>query len=232
MRYYQDVYLKRLNRYGLDYQSRIQGQREREFENYLLKTVYLVHFNYNGNLQPASLERYKQDYTETQGYLLTRINLKINNGEILDIISQDGSSNKWMIWWLEKIESSGYNKYVILKMTHQLNWEYKNQSYSQYGYFSGPGTKTISDSVKSNKDQSVYTENNNLYRFITPINQNLVKEQYLTVKSNDITEGFVVKDIDIHSTKGISYVSVDPVALREVTTDQNINNSFWANGGM
>ena len=45
MRYYQDVYLKRLNRYGLDYQSRIQGQREREFENYLLKTVYLVHFN-------------------------------------------------------------------------------------------------------------------------------------------------------------------------------------------
>ena len=46
MNYYNDVYLKRLNRYGLDYQSRVQGQREREFENYLLKTIYRVDFLY------------------------------------------------------------------------------------------------------------------------------------------------------------------------------------------
>ena len=44
--YYEDVYLKRLNRYGYDYQSRVQAQREREFEGKLLKSVYRVDFDY------------------------------------------------------------------------------------------------------------------------------------------------------------------------------------------
>ena len=42
MSYYDDVYLKRLNRYGYDYQSRVQGQRVRLFEDYLLKTLYII----------------------------------------------------------------------------------------------------------------------------------------------------------------------------------------------
>ena len=56
--YYQ-VYRQRLNRYGLDYQSRIQGSREREFESYLYKTIYRVDFKYEDRLIPGSLERYK-----------------------------------------------------------------------------------------------------------------------------------------------------------------------------
>jgi hypothetical protein len=27
-----------------------------------------------------------------------------------------------MVWWKENIEASGYNKYVVLKMTHKLTW--------------------------------------------------------------------------------------------------------------
>ena len=42
--YYEDVYLKRLNRYGYNYQSRVQAQREQEFEGKLLKSVYRVEF--------------------------------------------------------------------------------------------------------------------------------------------------------------------------------------------
>ena len=61
MSYYEDVYLKRLNRYGYDYQSRIQGQRERVFEDKLLRSVYRVNFEYDGEIHPATLERYKQD---------------------------------------------------------------------------------------------------------------------------------------------------------------------------
>ena len=48
MSYYEDVYLKRLNRYGTDYQSRVQAQREREFEGNLLKSIYRVDFEYDG----------------------------------------------------------------------------------------------------------------------------------------------------------------------------------------
>ena len=85
--YYEDVYQKRLNRFGLDYQARVQGSRERDFENYLLKTVYRVDFAFDGKLHPGSLEHYKQDYTETQSYLLTRRDLHMPNGTLLDVIS-------------------------------------------------------------------------------------------------------------------------------------------------
>jgi hypothetical protein len=74
-------------------------------------------------LVPASLERNKQDYSETQAYLLTRVDVNIPNGTILQIESRDGSKTPWMVWWLERIEASGYNKYVVLKMTHKLKWK-------------------------------------------------------------------------------------------------------------
>ena len=85
MNYFEDVYLKRLNRYGYDYQSRIQGQRERNFETLLLKSVYRVDFIYDNEMRPGLLERYKQDETETMQYLLTRVGLDIPNGTVLMI---------------------------------------------------------------------------------------------------------------------------------------------------
>jgi hypothetical protein len=45
---YYTIYRRRLNRYGLDYQSRVQNQREREFEIYLYKTIYRVDFKFQG----------------------------------------------------------------------------------------------------------------------------------------------------------------------------------------
>ena len=72
MNYFEDVYLKRLNRYGYDYQSRFQAQREETFEGLLLKSIYRVDFVYEDEMHPGLLERYKQDETETMQYLLTR----------------------------------------------------------------------------------------------------------------------------------------------------------------
>ena len=122
-KYYESVYQKRLNRYGLDYQSRVQSQRERDFDNYLYKTIYRVDFEFNNEMLPGSLERYKQDYSETQAYLLTHVDTKIPNGTILMIRSKDRTITPWMVWWLERIEASGYNRYVVLKMTHYLKWK-------------------------------------------------------------------------------------------------------------
>jgi hypothetical protein len=99
--YYESVYLKRLNRYGLDYQSRVQTQRERDFDNYLYKTIYRIDFEFNGELIPGSLERNKQDYSETQAFLLTRLNVNIPNGTVLMIHSRNETVTPWMVWWLE-----------------------------------------------------------------------------------------------------------------------------------
>lgn len=242
MSYYDEVYLKRLNRYGLDYQSRIQGQRERNFDDYLLKTLYRVDFMYHDKLQPGSLERYKQDYTETQAYLLTKIDLKIPNGTVLDLIGQDGFKRPWMVWWLEQIQSSGYNRYIVLKMTHIMTWMADNRFITQLGYFSGPGAKTIKDTVKSSTGKTLYTENDNLHMFITPYNPTLVKETYFEVTEGGTNQAFIVTDVDINSTPGITYASVDPTLLRSHEgpplkedvdpEDENRDTDFyWLEGG-
>jgi len=56
---YYDIYKLRLNRFGNDYQSRIQGEREKNFDLYLLKSVYRVDFLYNNQHHVGSLERNK-----------------------------------------------------------------------------------------------------------------------------------------------------------------------------
>lgn len=237
-KYYESVYQKRLNRYGLDYQSRIQSQRERDFNNYLYKTIYRVDFEFNGELIPGSLERNKQDYSETQGYLLTKIDVKIPNGTVLMIQSKNGLITPWMIWWLEQIEASGYNRYIVLKMTHLLKWKQGEEEIEQWGYFSGPGTSAIADAVRTSTGKPVYSENNNLHMFITPQNETICRDLYFEVNQGNITQGYVVTEFDINSTPGVNYVSVDPVPIRNVaSTSITIDNEkaedyFWLQGGI
>lgn len=235
--YYETTYRRRLNRYGLDYQSRIQNQRERDFDNYLYKSIYRVDFNFGGEWIPASLEHDKQNYSETQGLLLTRVDVQIPNGTILMVQSRDDTITPWMVWWLEQVETKGYNTYVVLKMTHLLKWKKGAEEFQQWAYFSGPGTKAISDSIKSSTGKPVYKENNNLYTFITTLNNNFVKDQYFEVYQGNIAQGYVIKEFDINSTPGVNYVTVDPVPLREgpsVSKDTNekmTENYYWLRGG-
>jgi hypothetical protein len=49
-----------------------------------------------------------------------------------------------MVWWKEEIEASGYNKYVVLKMTHELVWrDVDNIEHKQWALFQGTGTVAI-----------------------------------------------------------------------------------------
>ena len=234
MEYY-EIYKKRLNRYGLDYQSRIQGQRDRNFEDYLLKSIYRVDFWYNDTFTPATLERYKQDYTETQCYLLTRRGLNLPNGTVLMIQSRDGSAKPWMVWWKEEIEASGYNRYVVLKMTHLLTWrDAENLECAQWAYFSGPGTSTISDTIKSSTGEAVYKENNNLHMFVTPYNKDIIRDMYFEVSYEDTKNAYVVAETDVNSTPGVAYVTVDPSYIREQGAEGDNAQSaadFWLGGG-
>ena len=235
--YYEKVYQRRINRYGLDYQSRIQSQRERDFDNYLYKTIYRVDFEFDGEHIPASLERYKQDYSETQGYLLTKTDVKIPNGTVLMIQSKNDTVTPWMVWWLEQIEASGYNKYVVLKMTHYLKWISGDKTIEQWAYFSGPGTAAISDVIRTATGKPVYSENNNLHTFITTHNESICRDLYFEVNQGNTTQAYVVTEFDINSTPGVNYVTVDPVQVREPQKPIQVDNNnkeeyFWLQGGI
>ena len=229
---YIDVYKRRINRYGLDYQSRIQGQRERNFDDYLLKSIYRVDFWYNDTFVPASLERYKQDYTETQCYLLTHRDLDIPNGTIVMVESQDGSKKPWMVWWKEEIEASGYNRYVVLKMTHRITWRDSKNSYEQWAFFSGPGHSKFLDTLKSSATEAVYKENNNAYVLVTPKNKLLKREVYFKV-DNDENSAFTIAELDLNSTPGVAYITADPSYVRDPVDEDEVQDAanFWLGGG-
>ena len=235
--YYTTGYHKRLNRYGNDYQSRIEGKRAREFEDFLLKTPNRVDFEYNGTLVAAALEQYKQDYSETRGYLLTMKDIDMPNGTIISFNNNRGESDYWMVWWLEQIKTSGYNRYVILKMSHYLEWTDDNGTHGQWGHLSGTGTDTVRDSFVIGKDGARFGENNNLHMFVTPYNKAFERDFYVETLNGEKTSAFRIVEFDNQTTKGVSYISVDPIAIKDKTpipqkaATDNQEDFFWLNGG-
>ena len=236
---YYDIYLKRLNRYGNDYQTRTQNKRERDFENYLLKSVYRIEFEYDTKINPATFERYKQDETETLHYLLTRVDVNIPNGTILMLPNKDDELKPWMIYYLEAIKASGYNRYIVLKMTHFLKWkDREGNSRSSWAYMYGQEDNMLKDELQSrSRSDARYTENLKGSFFVLPTNEYLRKDDYLEVGEGALKEGYRVTGYDIQSTPGVEYVTIDPIYLYdnspapEKQEGDNEKDYFWLEGG-
>ena len=237
--YYEDVYLKRLNRYGYDYQSRVQAQRERDFENKLLKSVYRVDFEFEDETHPATLERYKQDETELMQYLLTRVSLNIPNGTILMIPDKDLELQPWLVFWLESIKASGYNRYIVLKMTHYITWRDRDgMVQNSWCYMYGQQDNMLKDELRSrSRMDTLYTENLKTSSFIMPTNEKIRKDDYIEVGEGALREAYRVTGYDIQSTPGVEYVTVDPVYIRDLSpmpkqkAEDDPADFFWLNGG-
>ena len=236
---YYEIYLKRLNRYGTDYQSRTQNKRELEFENYMLKSVYKIQFEYNNDFHPATFERYKQDETETLHYLLTRTSLNIPNGTILFLPNKDGELKPWMVYYLECIKASGYNRYVVLKMTHYITWVDREKiERNSWAYMYGQQDNMLKDELQSrSRSDARYTENLKMSFFVMPTNEYIRKDDYIEVGEGRLKEGYRVTGYDIQSTTGVEYVTVDPVYLYDTTPaptkeeSDNEEDFFWLEGG-
>ena len=237
MSYYNNVYKRRLNRYGTDYQSRIQAQREREFEGKLLKSVYRIDFKYDNQIHPATLEKYKQDESQLVQYLLTRADLDIPNGTILMIEDKNLEEQPWMVFWLESLKASGYNRYIVLKMTHYIKWHDRDDQIREtWCYFHGSGDSALKETVKTTG--AIYVEDSNARFAVMPLNENLSKDDYIEIGEGKLKEAFRVTGYDIHSTQGVEYVTLDPMYIKdstpapEKTPEDSSDVFFWLNGGV
>lgn len=236
---YFDIYVQRLNRFGNDYQSRIQGERERLFDLYLLKSVYRVDFEYNDQHHAGSLEKNKQDNSETRQYLLTKIDLNIPNGTILMLTDKDGIEQPWMIYYLENIKASGYNRYIVLKMTHLLTWTARDGSeQTSWAYMYGQEDNMLKNEIRSrSRMDTIYEENLKLSFFVIPTNPKLKIDDYFIVGEEPLQEQYRVTGFDIQSTPGVEFVSVDPIYEFDLTPppekqiEDDDDNFFWFNGG-
>lgn len=239
MDYFEDVYLKRLNRYGIDHQSRILGQRKRTFSELLLKSSYQVTFTYENQTYLALKERYKQDETETLQYLLTELEVNIPNGTILMIENKDGIQKPWMIYWLEEIKTSGYNRYIILRMTHFIKWIDKQDNHcSSWCYLYGQEDNMLKNEIRSrSRTDTIYAENLKGSFFVMPVNASIKKDVYLEIGEDTLKEGYVVTGYDIQSSPGIEYVTIDPTYLRDNSAypvqwpGDKKEDFYWLNNG-
>ena len=236
---YFDVYRKRLNRFGNDYQSRIQGAREYNFDLYLLKTVYRVDFEFGKCHHAGSLERYKQTDTKTLQYLLTKIDLNIPSGTVLWLTDKDGVKQPWMIYYLENIKASGYNRYIVLKMTHHLTWTDRSGTVREaWAYLYGQEDNMLKDEIRSrSRMDTIYSENLKLSFMVIPLNKDLHKDDYFEIGEGELIEAYRVTGYDRQSTPGIEYVSIDPIYIYDHSPKpqqqqgDNPDDFYWMNGG-
>ena len=239
MGYFEDIYKKRVNRYGLDYQSRIQREREELFDLYLLKTIYRVDFLFEDEEVAGSLEKYKQDETQTLQYLLTKTNINIPNGTILMIPDKDKIKKPWLVYYLEDIKASGYNRYIVLKMTHYLTWTARDGSQQEsWAYMYGQEDNMLKDEIRSrSRMDTIYAENLKMSFFVMPTTPKIKKDDYLEIGEGELKEQYRVTGYDIQSTPGVEYVTVDPTYEYDLTPapQQQPGDSedefFWLNGG-
>ena len=239
MGYFEDIYKKRVNRYGLDYQSRIQREREELFDLYLLKTIYRVDFLFEDKEVAGSLEKYKQDETQTLQYLLTKTNINIPNGTILMIPDKDKIKKPWLVYYLEDIKASGYNRYIVLKMTHYLTWTARDGSQQEsWAYMYGQEDNMLKDEIRSrSRMDAIYAENLKMSFFVMPTTPKIKKDDYLEIGTGELKEQYRVTGYDIQSTPGVEYVTVDPTYEYDLTPapQQQPGDSedefFWLNGG-
>ena len=235
--YYTNIYSKRLNRYGSDFQSRIEGIRAKEFEDFLLKSPNRVDFEYDGTLIAAVLEQYQQDYSETKGYLLTTKEVCLPNGTIITFTSKNNEEQHWMVWWLEQIKTSGYHRYVILKMNYYIEWIVEGGRRGQWSYLQTPGAKSVRDAVVASDGGARFFENNSLLMFITPYQKDFERDSYIETQNGDKTSAYRVTEFDNQATPGISYLSVESIARKDFTpapvkTEKDDETDFfWLQGG-
>ena len=239
MGYFEDIYKKRVNRYGLDYQSRIQREREELFDLYLLKTIYRVDFLFEDEEVAGSLEKYKQDETQTLQYLLTKTSVNMPNGTILMIPDKDKIKKPWLVYYLEDIKASGYNRYIVLKMTHYLTWTARDGSQQEsWAYMYGQEDNMLKDEIRSrSRMDTIYTENLKTSFFVMPTTPKIKKDDYLEIGTGELKEQYRVTGYDIQSTPGVEYVTVDPTYEYDLTPapqqqpGDSEDDFFWLNGG-
>lgn len=236
---YLNLYRNRLNQYGPDYQSRILNQRKKLFDLYVSRSSYRVEFSYENIPCLGTLEKYKQDDTKTLHYLLTSVDLDLPAGTVLKITDQLKETNVWMVYYIERISTSGYNRYIMLRMTHNLNWTARDgSSQSSWAYMYGQENNMLKDELKSrSRMDTIYNENLKSSFFILPKNQYLKKDDYFIVGEKPFQEYYRVTGYDLQSTEGVEYVTVDPIYEYDLTAapkkleEDSDSDYFWLERG-
>ena len=219
---YYDIYQKRLGRYGNTVQERMKNQRILLFEKYKAQSVYQIPFADNeGNPRTAVFEPYKQNETKFLSYLLTDLDIELQDGWCNEIFDLDNKSlGKWMVFYLEENHSRGYNKYVMLRMSHMISINGMGE-YPCYYY--GQMSALIEDLVASRAD--VWYEDKDKDGHIIMPALDIKKDDYIIV-NGDENEPYLVTGFDKMTIPGVIYIALNETMTRD-TKEVDFKDDIW-----
>ena len=230
---YFKVYNKRLQRHGSS-ADRLEKGRQANFERFLQSSPHHVYFGsdnqFEGVLEPES-----QSESRTVMHLLCRVNTNFHSGDVYEI-----AKDKYLFWYRSERKDSGYNRWVLLKITGQIEWQDKEGSaYICDGYLESSNDSSFRNQAKVlSKSASIFLEDNRNNMLIIPSQQvNIELDNYIIYRIEDLEAYFRVIGKDFISTPGLIYISVDPTEKRNLTPAPIIQEGekeddyFWLGGG-
>lgn len=252
MSYYSDIYKKRINRFGENAASRLEIGRRANFERFLYSSPHYLKFIYEEGTEnerevECVFEPRKQNETKTVMDILCRVGEEFEVGKIVTI-----NGYRYMFWWWDERQDSGYNRWVVIKLTTQITFLNENgDEWTTEGYIYSQEDNMLKNELKSrSRSATLYLENlklefimiptpdmiqnthqapTNDYDYISPLQIGAYAElEYAKARHHWRITGF-----DTISTPGIAYVSMDPTLNRDLTPapqkqpEDDPNDFFW-----
>lgn len=242
--YFEDVYLKRMNKDGLTRQDRIKTRKEKEFDKiYLQRTeyqAYLYEVNEEQCAEICSLQPNKWNESNLISNLLVSTSgPQLRSGDILRIrqkIKSEEIDKIWLILFVDENLSKGYHSYKIICLDTEVNFtdEYGTTEFSFPAKFVSSTQNFVQDTFIHSATQLGYREPSNLRFFLTRDFDFIKKARYFDYKD----KGWEIYGIDNISIEGVAYITIseklkreaEPVASKDIPVGENTN--FFLNGGV
>ncbi len=229
MSYFEDVYLKRMNKDGTTIQERAKTRKEHEFdEPFLKKTKYqgLIYqiddstANIVCSLQP---NKWNEDQMLSNILVSTKAN-KLNTGDILHIyqkVKDNEQDKQWLIVYVDDDITHGYQGYKAICLDETMNYtdEY-GQTLELVPVKFVSATATFVQDKFSSYGSVSYREPKADRKMITKDFDFLKKGIYFDYKNR----GWEIVGFDNVSIDGVAYVSISEklVTEPEPNTSENI----------
>ena len=240
MSYYEDIYKKRLNRYGTG-AERLEEGRRRNFEKFLYSSPHYVKFTYaegteNEREVECVFEPRSQNETKNLMDILCRVGEEFNPGDIVTILGK-----RYMFYWWDERQDSGYNRWVVIRLTTEV--EFINEDGTRWtceGYLYGQEDNMLKNELKSrSRMATLYLENLKLEFMLIPTPDKINGKSplqigaYCELEYAKADHYWRITGFDTISTPGITYLSVDPTINRDLTPaptkteEDDPNDFFW-----
>lgn len=207
MAYFNEVYLKRVNKFGPNLQTRVQNKKEHDFEVFKEKSVNRVNIFINDNLFDGVLQTKKTNEDETINYLLVSKKLKWFDGTIVttQAITNKQERKNWLIFHLDEYTSIGYNRYQIVLLDREISWIENGLVKSSPMKLIGSKNKSIKNSFNIEFGISGTYIPNKVLNMVIPTQGGLTRNT--RIKIGD--EVWKISGIDKISVPGVSYITLE-----------------------